>query len=203
MTSGAAEWDRRFAEQTWSNDPDPLLVEMVGGLAPGAAIDLGCGPGRNAIWLAQRGFRVTGVDSSRVGLQQARERARAAGVDLNLLAADLTELQIPAGSLDLLVLANIHPGPDGLAALLERAVRWLRVGGHLFVVGHHLDALGHDGPPRAELLYTEDRLLAATPKSVVVERLATVKRDGSPADHGGHDKVVVLWAAQGAGPTDP
>ncbi len=203
MTSGAAEWDRRFAEQTWSNDPDPLLVEMVGGLPAGEAIDLGCGPGRNAIWLAQQGFRVTGVDSSRVGLRQARERARAAGLDLNLLAADLTKLQLPAGSFDLVVVANIHPGPDGLAALLERAARGLRADGHLFVVGHHLDALGHDGPPRAELLYTEGRLLEATPKSLVVERLATVKRDGSPVDHGGHDKVVLLWAAQGAGRTRP
>ncbi|EQD66949.1 type 11 methyltransferase, partial [mine drainage metagenome] len=82
-------WDQRFAERPWISHPDPLLTDVAGELAPGRAIDLGCGPGRNAIWLAERGFQVTGVDASAVGLRQARERAAAAGVHLDLVLADL------------------------------------------------------------------------------------------------------------------
>ena len=69
--SPGAAWDRRYAEVDWPRQPDGALVEPL---------DLGCEPGRNAIWLARRGWGVTGVDVSAVALAQAADRAREAGV---------------------------------------------------------------------------------------------------------------------------
>ena len=81
-------WDRRYAEQSGPTEPDPMLVELVDGITPGEAIDLGCGTGRNALWLARRGWRVTGVDASKVGLARTRERAQAEGLELDLVGCN-------------------------------------------------------------------------------------------------------------------
>ncbi len=201
MDAGGTAWDRRFAEHQWSQTPDPMLPELADPLGGGRALDLGCGPGRNAIWLAQHGFSVTGVDNSKVALQQARERALEAGVDLDLVEADLTEYRPPPAHFDLVVMAHIHPGPDLLPAIILRSTAGLRAGGHLFVIGHHLSELGHDGPPREELLYTEERLLAAVPNGLEIERLETVARQGT--DHGEErqSQAVLLWATRRADPS--
>ncbi|MHB8312490.1 MAG: class I SAM-dependent methyltransferase [Candidatus Dormibacteria bacterium] len=190
MTS--ATWDQRFAERPWSSQPDPLLTALADGLPPGRALDLGCGPGRNAIWLAQRGWRVSGVDSSRVGLDQARDRAAAAGVRLELVLADLHTYPVPDAAFDLVVVANLHPGPGGLTEILARAVVGLIPGGRLFVVGHHLDNLGLDGPDDPALLYTVAGLAAELPDSLAVDRLERVERDPGHRN-GAPDAAVLLW----------
>jgi SAM-dependent methyltransferase len=64
-------------------EPDPVLVKLVAALPPADAVDLGCGPGRNAAWLARHGWDSTGVDASRAGLDQAHQRATDAGVTIN------------------------------------------------------------------------------------------------------------------------
>ena len=199
MSTGGEAWDRRFSEHEWSHEPDPWLMELTAGLEPGTALDLGCGPGRNAIWLARQGFQVTAVDNSTVGLQQARERARHVGVTLQLVDADLMEYRPEVAYFDLVVVANIHPGPELLPTVLARAAQGLRPGGHLFVVGHHLDALGHDGPPREELLYTEERLLSAAPDSITIERLETVSPAGTDRSQSGHQRSVLMWAVRRQG----
>ena len=195
-------WDNRFSKHSWSRDPDPSLVELCQTMPPGDAIDLGCGPGRNAIWLAVHGFHVTGVDSSVVGLEQAAERARAEGVSLELVAADIFEYQIPPSTFDLAVVANMHPGHERLAALLRRVSDGLKPGGHMFVVGHHIDNLGHAGPPRPDLLFTEDRLRAALPEPLLVEHLETLERSRGDSGSAEPSRDVVLWARMGRGPVD-
>ncbi len=200
MSGRRGPWDRRFSERVWSAEPDPLLVELTKELAHGTAIDLGCGPGRNAIWLASHGFEVTGVDSSTVGLKQAAERAAAAGVRLSLVVADLLEYQVARGAFDLAVVANLHPGSKALGQILAGAAEGLRLGGHLFVIGHHRDDLGKHGPPDPELLYTEDLLRHVTPVGLQVERLERVERihsDGSEVP----DSAVLLWASQAQSPS--
>ena len=191
-------WDQRFAEQPWISHPDPLLTQIVGELAPGRAIDLGCGPGRNAIWLAEQGFQVTGVDASAVGLRQARERAAAAGVHLDLILADLRDYRVPESLFDLAVVANLHPGPGGLKPILAEAVAGLVPGGHLFVVGHHVDNLGFDGPGDPELLYTVERMAAEIPPGLAIDRLERVERQPSHPS-GGPDAAVLLWGRRPAG----
>lgn len=99
----ADHWDRRYLENTWPREPDRHLVALASGLQPGRALDLACGTGRNAIWLARSGWTVTGVDVSSVGLDQARRNGQEAGVDasaLDLLRADLGGLRFQPGGPD-------------------------------------------------------------------------------------------------------
>lgn len=79
---GAEEWDRWYAsmEQLWSGLPNAALVSEVAGLAPGRALDVGCGEGADAVWLARQGWTVTALDVSRVALDRAAVYAREADV---------------------------------------------------------------------------------------------------------------------------
>src|SRR5918911_1163763 len=101
----AAGWDRRYAEQdsVFPPEPNPFLVELVSPLAPGRALDLAAGEGRNALWLARRGWQMTAVDFSRVGLQKAERRARAAGVEMDYVHANLYDYVPSPESYDLVL----------------------------------------------------------------------------------------------------
>ena len=95
----------RHGTPPWVGGPRPELVDLVtsGVLSPGRAIDLGCGVGDNAIFLAQHGFTVTGIDYAPAAIERARARARDAGVDVTLAVDDLTRLRSVHGPYDLLV----------------------------------------------------------------------------------------------------
>src|SRR4051812_9897444 len=95
----------RYFRMPWEIGPRPELVELVesGRLAPGRAIDLGCGTGANAVFLAERGFAVTGVDFAPAALAKARARAAAAGVEVRFVEDDLTGFRHDLGRFDLLV----------------------------------------------------------------------------------------------------
>jgi len=98
-----AEWDRRYAEQDrmWSGQPNGALVAEVAGLDPGRALDVGCGEGADAIWLAERGWDVTALDVSGVALDRAAGHARDAGVTVAWTHASLAEAAVSPGSFDL------------------------------------------------------------------------------------------------------
>ncbi len=184
-------WDERYAAAPWPRDPDPALVTLASALPAGRALDLGCGTCRHAIWLAHQGWHVTGVDASRVGLDQGEERAAAEDVAITTVHHDVLAYEPPAAAFDLVVVANLHFKDPEQTALFALATRALAPGGHLLVVGHHLEDLGHSGPPDPERLYTEERLRGVVPE-LVVERLERQSRgtssDGSPLSS------VVLWA---------
>ena len=189
--SPGAAWDERFSASGWPEDPDEPLVGLVGPLEPGRAIDLGCGPGRNAIWLARQGWAVTGVDASAVGLAQATERAEREGLVLELVQADLLSYVPAKEGFDLVVVANVHLAPADRGPFLARAVAAVSPGGHLFVSGHHLDSFGRAGPPFPERLYTEE-LLAG----LLAPLAARVRRHERPAGEAGSLPLVdvVAWA---------
>ena len=85
-----ADWDERYRQGLHStSEPNHLLVRVAEALAPGRALDVACGVGRHAIFLAERGWQVTAVDASRVGIEITKERARERGVELDARAADL------------------------------------------------------------------------------------------------------------------
>ena len=195
MTTPGEFWDQRFREHGWPTEPDTLLVEHAGPLEPGRARDVGCGPGRNSLWLAGRGWSVTLVDASAVALDQAEARAEQAGLSLTTLLTDVRTWTPPTASYELVVLANLHFPATELAALLQRLSDALVPGGHLFVVGHDLANLGKHGPSDPELLLTIDRVVAALPPEVEVERVARVDRprDDIATDARG-DIAVVAWA---------
>lgn len=98
-----AEWDRRYAEQErlWSGRPNGALVAEVAGLVPGRVLDVGCGEGADAVWLAGRGWDVTGLEVSGLALSRAAGHARDAGVDVHWVHAGLAEAGLPPRSFDL------------------------------------------------------------------------------------------------------
>ncbi|GHJ58905.1 hypothetical protein NOK12_14230 [Nocardioides sp. OK12] len=160
----ARAWDERYAEKgpVWSGRVNPRLVEQACDLAPGTALDVGCGEGGDALWLAARGWRVTGVDLSQVALDRAARRAGEEGLDVDWRRADLLEEPVPGGPYDLVSVFFLHvPRPvfDGLYAALAAAVA---PGGSLLVVGHHPDDQ-HTGvrrPQGDDLLFGPERVTA-------------------------------------------
>jgi SAM-dependent methyltransferase len=138
----AAEWDARYRERDgtrWSGRPNGRLVAEVVGLPPGRALDIGCGEGADAIWLARRGWTVTAIDISRVAVGRAREAAQLAGAAVDWVCGDALQTPFPARSFDLLSMQ--YPALPKAAG--ESAVRTLlaavRPGGLLLAVYHDLD----------------------------------------------------------------
>jgi 2-polyprenyl-3-methyl-5-hydroxy-6-metoxy-1,4-benzoquinol methylase len=139
--SDANFWDERYrsADTIWSGEPNPQLVAEVAGLVAGAALDVGCGEGADAVWLAERGWHVTGIDISRVALERARTAATAAGVAARVAwqQMDITTSAPPERSYDLVSAQFVQLAPH----LRDNAFRGLaaavKPGGTLLVVGHH------------------------------------------------------------------
>lgn len=131
-------WNQRYADAdlVWSAEANRFLVEEVADLPPGRALDLGAGEGRNAIWLAERGWRVTAVDFSDIGLQKARRLAEARGVEVDWTEADLRSYQPAQSAFDLVVLVYIHLPSEERRALVRRAADAVAAGGTLLVLGH-------------------------------------------------------------------
>lgn len=123
---------------------DDILVETAGDLAPGRALDLGCGAGQNAIWLARRGWTVGGVDISETALAEARATARGADVRLLLEVQDITRWR-PRHRYDLVVSTFALPARgSGRSRMLEMAVDAVAPGGTIVI--RELDtSLGHEG----------------------------------------------------------
>jgi SAM-dependent methyltransferase len=140
MSDDAGKWDERYAEadQLWSGNPNQTLVEAATPLTPGRALDVGCGEGADAVWLAQWGWDVTALDVSEVALDRARRHAEAAGEVVTWVLSGLVEAQLPPASFDLVsaqyaVLLRT-PGRDAERILIDAVAP----GGVLSVV-HHAD----------------------------------------------------------------
>ncbi|MFF4847390.1 SAM-dependent methyltransferase [Streptomyces sp. NPDC001194] len=138
--AGAEFWDGRYAEsdRIWSGEANAMLVREVSGLAPGRALDLGCGEGGDAVWLARRGWTVTGTDISGVALGRAAGHAADAGVAdrVSFARHDLTE-SFPQGEFDLVSACFLHNyGDFPRDAVLRTAAAAVAPGGTLLVVGH-------------------------------------------------------------------
>ncbi|UPO76141.1 class I SAM-dependent methyltransferase [Arthrobacter sp. Helios] len=138
-------WDGFYRErsQVWSGNPNALLVREVTGLAPGTALDLGCGEGADAVWLARQGWQVTGIDISAVALERAAAHALDAGVEglVTWVQADLAEWARTGPGTNPgydLVCAQFLHSPTDLPrdAILHRAMAAVAPRGRLLVVGH-------------------------------------------------------------------
>ncbi|MFW6641394.1 class I SAM-dependent methyltransferase [Nocardiopsis algeriensis] len=97
------EWDELYSAQdrVWSGDPNGALVAEAADLPPGRVLDVGCGEGADAVWLARRGWDVTALEVSAVALERAAAHARDAGVSPRWVHSGLVEARLPQASFDL------------------------------------------------------------------------------------------------------
>ena len=155
-------WDARYGEAdlVWSAGPNQFVVQHTQGLTPGTAFDVACGEGRNALWLAEQGWDVVGVDFSAVGIDKARRIAARRGVDVEFRVGDVTDDGTVTGSFDLVLVAYLHLPDDTMGRVLHALVGHVAPDGTMLVIGHHVDNLdrGHGGPPDRTVLHDPSRI---------------------------------------------
>jgi len=185
------QWDERYsgAEFEWTTRPNQFVAAELADLPPGRALDLAAGEGRNTVWLAERGWHVTAVDFSRVGLEKGRRLSAARGVgdaQVDWIVADLRDYEPARGAFDLVLIAYFQVDAGLRAKVLASAATALAPGGTLFIIGHDLANLveGVGGPQDPAVLYTPEAVSAELPglrvvRAELVHR--TVERDGDPA----------------------
>ena len=192
-----AEWDTRYADrdQLWSGQPNGALVAEVDGLTPGRVLDVGCGEGADAVWLARGGWEVTALEVSGLALERAAGHARDAGVAIRWVHAGVAEAELPPGSFDLV--SAQYPAllrtPDAAA---ERALlAAVAPGGVLLVVHHagmdtqHTDDSGFDPadyvwPSMISALLDDDWTVELD------EQRPRIAPDGGAGAHHTHDLVL-------------
>jgi SAM-dependent methyltransferase len=161
------DWDRRHAEAglLFGAEPNRFLVAEVEGLEPGRALDLACGAGRNAVWLAERGWAVTAADFSEVAIENATGLAAERGVEVEWLVADLLEWRPPSRAFDLVVVLYLQLPAGERRRVLASAAEAVAPGGTLLVVGHDLENLngGWGGPKDPAVLFTPDDVAGELP----------------------------------------
>lgn len=186
----ARSWDQRWLDKRLHahGEASPVVLAALEGLAPGRALDLGCGSGRHAVWLAERGWRVTAVDFSQEALRQARERAAELAVDVAWIEADLVAYEPAEAAFELVLIAYLHVPAHDRRAILAKAEAAVGPGGTLLLVGHDLTNIGTGapGPTSPAVLYTPADIVPELP-ALDVGRAEQVRRrveleDGSTAE---------------------
>ena len=184
-----SDWDERYrgSELLWSAEPNQFVEHELGELdaAGRTALDLACGEGRNAVWLAERGWTTLGLDFSPVALERAADLAHARGVTVEWRHADVTTWRAPGQGFGLVLIAYLHLPPTELAPVIEQAAAAVAPGGAFLAVGHHADNLqrGHGGPSDPQLLWDPARIAAMLDGLTIEraeERTRTVTTDEGP-----------------------
>jgi len=191
-----ASWEERYrdAPALWSGRVNPPLVAEATDLPPGRALDVGCGEGGDVLWLAGRGWQVTGLDWSEVALARAAEHAAAAGVPdrVEWVRGDVDSWQPPVAAYDLVTAHFLHPTADQRGPLLARLAASVAPGGTLLWVGH---AYQED----AAATWGADRFVAAAEVAAQLdtadwEIVVAAGRPRPAGEHGHHHADEVLRA---------
>ena len=204
----------QFWDEVWETRPqesphdgaDDLLKMTLESVEPGRALDMGCGDGSNAVWLAKRGWRVTGVDFSRKAVQAGRRNAAAAGAEVEFIVADAAAYQ-PQGHYDLITSFYIQLPPANGVAMLCNMRAALKPGGMLLFVSHDRSTPppGWSKTDLATLTSVEE--VVSELQGMEIERADVVKLGEPPAhdtqehrDHAhGLNSTVVVARAKGRG----
>jgi len=137
---------KRIGERTGHLQTSPYLVSEVSDLTPGIALDAGCGEGADAIWLAGRGWHVTGVDVSSTALDKARNNAETFGVSVDFEHTDLTVWTPEEGHFDLVTSQYVHTTDN--QQFIKKLANAVKPGGTLLIVGHQAPK-AHEASPHA------------------------------------------------------
>ena len=212
----AAFWDARYASAPaiWSGEPNPQLVAEVAELTPTTALDVGCGEGADAVWLAEHGWQVTALDISRVALERAAGHARAAGPEvaqrITWQQADLTEGATLTDTYGLVSAQFMQLSPPQRDDLYRALAVLVADGGTLLVVGHHpsdLETAAHLRPHCPELMFTPDDIAGLLEphdwQIVTAEARRRSVIDGDGRDIDVQDAVLVARRASTPEPSRP
>ncbi|MBA2559490.1 MAG: class I SAM-dependent methyltransferase [Propionibacteriales bacterium] len=181
----AAAWNERYrsAELVWGAEPNQFVRQQCQGLAVGDAVDLGCGEGRNALWLARLGWHVLGVDCSDIAIERARsltaQEPPHVAHRIVWRVGDVTIDPPRRSSADLVVISYLHLPPVERHQVVASAARAVRPDGHLVIVGHDGRNLteGIGGPQDASLLYVPATVATlVSTEGLLVEVADTVER---------------------------
>ena len=193
----ATDWDARYREHelVWGISPNRWVEQELAGEAPGTALDLACGEGRNALWLAGLGWDVTAVDFSPVAIEKARTLASTARRPVVWVVADALTYRAPE-PVDLALLCYLQLRADERRTAMRAAAASLAPGGTLLVIAHDSANLtdGTGGPQDAAVLYTaEDVRDDVAGTDLVVTRAEAVQR---PVEGAPRPAIDVVFRAQ-------
>jgi SAM-dependent methyltransferase len=193
------DWDERYGTSPllWGVAPNRFVEARCRELEPGRALDLACGEGRNALWLAARGWQVTGIDFSTVAIARARAAAHDNELTLALVCDDILTVEIADGAFDLVLLAYVQLPPDERNRLIARAAGAVAGGGTFLLVAHdfrnHAD--GYGGPKDPSLLWTADEVVGGL-AGFTIEEADTALRPVAEAPRPAIDTIVMARRAQ-------
>jgi SAM-dependent methyltransferase len=186
-------WDRKYAEteQLWAATPNRSFAGEAAGLPPGRALDLACGEGRHAVWLARRGWQVTAIDFSEVAIARGRARAARERVEVDFRCSDLLDFEPEPRASDLVLVLFLQLPEDERRVVLSRAAGALAPGGTFLLVGHDLENLekGVGGPSDPSVLYTPEDIVAEI-AGLEIEKAERVLRAVDDADRPAIDALV-------------
>jgi len=191
------KWNKKYASsgRLWPAESSDLLVRFTKSLQPGCALDIAAGEGRNAIWLAKKGWRVHAVDFSEVAVERGSRASGDMGLAIEWEVRDATRLEKKQDAYDLVYIFYLHLPFRELRKVLLRAAESLRINGKLLVVGHDISNIGRGtgGPQDPQVLYTAGSIQSAVP-SLKVEVARTVYREveheHSGIQAGKHEKAI-------------
>jgi SAM-dependent methyltransferase len=157
---GSEFWNATYSERSaiWSGQPNAQLVAEATDLSPGSALDVGCGEGADAVWLAQHGWDVTAVDISEVALDRARQHAEEAAVTIGFEVRDLMETPPLPSSYDLVSAQFFHLADPERSIFMRGLGDAVRPGGQLLVVGHCVTP--SMPPTNVDRFFTPDEITA-------------------------------------------
>jgi len=188
-------WDERYSssDSLWSGHVNAVVRDEAADLAPGRAIDVGCGEGGDALWLAGRGWTVLGVDVSQVAVDRAA--ARAAEVGLAAAAAfevrDLMTWTPPARAFDLVSVSFVHLPTDDRRTVYAGLAAAVAVGGTFLVAAHHPSDIGVvPRPPYPDLFFTPEDLVDDLRAGDGEWEVVTAEARPRSATHDGHDVTI-------------
>jgi SAM-dependent methyltransferase len=189
-------WNERHKAGDFEGDgPNSTLVLGTSGLPRGRALELACGSGTNAVWLASQGWRTTAVDWSSVGLANGKAKADAAGVAVEWLERNLVEWDPPSRSFDLVAIVYLHLPREERVPVYDKAAAAVAPGGRMLVVGHHpRNAAEGFGGPSEDRLFTAEQIAAdllVSDPDLAIER-AELVRQTDPGGHRPYDSLLIV-----------
>lgn len=192
-------WDERYSgdDLAYGETANDFLVQMADRLpSVGAALDIGAGEGRNALFLAARGLDVLAVDQSAVGMQRAHRRASERGLNLRVQAADLQDFDALPGSFDVVSSIFVHLPAALRASVHKRVITWLKPGGAFVLEAYAPDQIQRGtGGPKDPLLLASLEVILSELAGLRIEHQASLVREVKEGRfHSGTASVVQVLA---------